>query len=152
MYTLEQLSSIEEIRDLRRRYSHYYDGQDIESLCKLFVENAVCQWDEKHGGCWNGIMEIRRNYLGFFEKFPGYFSVLHAVTNHIVQLTGEDTAWGRCFLLDYNFLKNERPIPLSIVGVYDDIYVKTTDGWKFQQVSLDFLWPEQVILNSPLGQ
>lgn len=151
MYTLEQLNDLEEIRNLRRRYSHYYDGQDIESLCTLFAEDAVCQWDEKHGGCWNGIAEIRRNYLAFSEKFPGYFSVLHAVTNHIVELTGEHTARGRCFLLDYNFLKTERPTPLGTVGVYDDIYIKTAEGWKFQRVSLDFLWPERVILNPPHG-
>ena len=148
MYTLQQLNDLEEIRNLRVLYSHYYAAQDIDSLCALFAEDAVCEWDEKHGGSWHGAAQIRAKFLCYFEKYPGYFSVLHAVTNHRVELTGENTARGRCFLLDYNFLK-ERPNPLGTVGVYDDLYIKTIEGWKFQRVSLDFLWPERAIMNHP---
>jgi len=147
MYTLEQLNDLEQIRELRTAYSHYYDGQDIDGLCSLFAENAVCLWDDKHGGSWKGIEEIRRHYLEYFEKYPGYFSVLHAVTNHQIRLEENKTATGRCFLLDYNFLKKERPSPLGTVGVYDDVYVKTEDGWKFSRISLDFLWPERAIMS-----
>lgn len=147
MYSLEQLNDLEEIRTLRTLYSHYYDGQELDKLCTLFTSDAVCRWDERHGGTWTGIEEIRKNYLYWAEKFPGRFLTLHAVTNHWVELTGRDTARGRCFLLDYNFLKKERPTPLGTVGVYDDVYVRTPEGWRFQRVSLDFLWPERVLLN-----
>ena len=147
MYTLEQLNDLEQIRALRTLYSHYYDGQDIDGLCSLFVAEAICCWDERHGGSWRGIEEIREKYLAYFEKYPGYFSVLHAVTNHQISLGTDGMATGRCFLLDYNFLKTERPSPLGTVGVYDDVYIKTENGWKFLRVSLDFLWPERVIMN-----
>ena len=147
MYTLEQLNDLEQIRALRTLYSHYYDGQDIDGLCSLFAAEAICCWDERHGGNWRGIEEIREKYLAYFEKYPGYFSVLHAVTNHQISLGTDGMATGRCFLLDYNFLKTERPSPLGTVGVYDDVYIKTENGWKFLRVSLDFLWPERVIMN-----
>lgn len=149
MYTLEQLNDLEQIRDLRRKYSHFYDGQDIDGLCTLFAEGAVCRWDAKHGGSWHGKEAIRHKYLEYFAKYPGYFSVLHAVTNHVVTLKSHREASGRCFLLDYNFLKTERPSPLGTVGVYDDVYVKEDGVWKFQKVSLDFLWPQRAILNPP---
>ena len=151
MYTLEQLNDLEQIRDLRRKYSHFYDGQDIDGLCSLFTEDAVCRWDERHGGTWEGREEIRKRYVEYFAKYPGYFSVLHAVTNHVVTLTDTCSATGRCFLLDYNFLKTGRPSPLGTVGVYDDVYVKKNGIWKFRQVSLDFLWPERAIMN-PVAQ
>lgn len=149
MYTLQQLSDLEQIRTLRTVYSHFYDSQDLDGLCSLFADDAVCQWDERHGGTWRGIREIRQNYQNYFDLYPGCFSVVHSVTNHWIDLTGDTTAHGRCFLLDFNFLKTERVSPLGTVGVYDDFYRKTADGWKFQRVSLDFLWPERAILNPP---
>lgn len=149
MYTLEQLNDLEQIRSLRVLYSHFYDSQDLEGLCSLFTGDAVCRWDSRHGGVWQGMGAIRRNYRDCFGKYPGYLSVLHCVTNHWVELTGESTARGRCFLLDFNFLETGRPNPLGTIGVYDDLYAKTPEGWKFRQVSLDFLWPSRVILNPP---
>lgn len=144
-YTLAQLNDLEQIRDLRRKYSHYYDRQQLDALCDLFSRDAVCQWDENHGGCWKGIPDIRRNYQRYFEKYPGIFSVLHITADHVVELLSSTTAKGSCFLLDYNFLKKERPNPLGTVGVYEDVYVKEGNCWKFQKMRLLFLWPERVI-------
>lgn len=145
MDTLDQWVEIEQIRTLRIRYSHCYDSQDIDGLCELFTEDAVCVFDPRHGGNWVGLPQIRKKYLEWFAKYPGYFVVLHAVTNHDVTLLGPNMAKGRAFLLDYNFTKGENSAPLGTIGVYDDRYVKTEHGWKFQKVSLDFLWPERWI-------
>lgn len=147
MYTLEQLNDLEQIRRLRCSYSAFYDSQRLRELCGLFTENAVCRWNARHGGTWRGLPEIRRNYLECFRMYPGYYTVLHTVTNHMVELTGADTAKGSCFLLDYNFLKTERPSPLGTVGVYYDHYVKENGVWKFCEISLDFLWPDREIVN-----
>lgn len=147
MYTLEQLNDLEQIRTLRILYSHCYDAQDIDGLCSLFAPDATCCWDDRHGGCWNGIVEIRENYLTYFEKYPGYFSVLHAITNHQIDLCSDKRATGRCFLMDYNFLKTQRASPLGTVGIYNDVYIRTEWGWKFLRISLDFLWPERSVLN-----
>ncbi len=149
MYTLEQLNDLECIRRLRVLYSHYYDGQDLDALCSLFTKDALCRFGAGHGGDWNCLPAIRANYAAWFEKFPGSFSVLHAVTNHWVELTGPVSATGRAFLLDYNFHRPQRPTPLGTVGVYDDVYAKTESGWKFQRMSLDFLWPDREILSWP---
>jgi len=149
MYNLQQLSDREEIRDLRIRYSHYYDSQDLEKLCGLFAQDAVCVLDEAHGGNWVGLAAIRENFSYWFSRYPGSFTVVHAVTNHHIEFTGENTARGRCFLLDYNFTYPERATPLGTVGVYDDDYIRTETGWKFQRMSLDLLWPKRMILNEP---
>lgn len=143
LYTPEQVADLEDIRTLRVRYSHHYDSQDLDGLCSLFTADAICRFGACHGGEWQGLDEIRKNFSASFQKYPGYFSVLHAVTNHWVELTGPDTAVGRAFLLDYNFLFPQRSTPLGTVGVYHDIYAKTPTGWRFRQIMLDFLWPER---------
>ncbi|MYH67750.1 MAG: hypothetical protein F4152_04105, partial [Dehalococcoidia bacterium] len=42
MVTPEELCEIEEIKEVRYLYTHYYDGQRVEELADLFTEDAVC--------------------------------------------------------------------------------------------------------------
>jgi hypothetical protein len=52
----EQLVSLEAIRNLRVLYCHHLDSGRIDSLTRLFTENAVLQVDR---GLWRGRKEIR---------------------------------------------------------------------------------------------
>ncbi|NMA66894.1 MAG: nuclear transport factor 2 family protein [Clostridiaceae bacterium] len=119
--TIEQYIEIEKIKKVRSLYSYYYDSNDLDNLISLFTEDAVCEWDEDHGGTWVGIEEIRKQYKKWFDKFGNqYFIVMHAVTNPWIELTGPDTAKGRWFLLDLNFMVRDRN-PLRTIGIYDDV-------------------------------
>ena len=145
MYTVEQLNDIEAIRRLRIDYSYFYDTNDINSLIKLFSSDCICSWDEEHGGKWSGIEEIKNNFIASMKCFPGYFRVMHAITNHRIDLDSSTLAHGESFLLDLNFCFPERPSVIGTVGIYKDTYVKEADTWKFKSINLEFLWPKRSI-------
>ena len=42
--TIEELLEIEEIKNPRMLYSHYYDGVEVEKLVDLFTDDAICEF------------------------------------------------------------------------------------------------------------
>ncbi len=147
MNTLQDLLVVEEIKNLRILYSHYFDGQEIDKLMGLLTEDVVCEFGPEYGGDWVGHETIRKNFLGYMDREGQPWSVMHAITNHIIELTGQDTAKGRCYLLDLN-LADANPNPLFLFGVYDDLYRKVDGRWLIDRTRIDFLWPDRHIMES----
>jgi len=139
--TPEELCDIEEIKELRQLYGHYYDGNRLEDLLTLFAEDAVVDFGEAYGK-WSGMEEIRENYARIVANKSPDYGVLHAMANPWVQLVDETTARGRCYLLNLRTTVGTEN-PLILFGIYDDTYRKTADGWKIQRSRLDFLWPNR---------
>ncbi len=142
--TIDELLEIEEIRALRSKWGHFYDGGDIPSLVELFTDDAVLEFSPLYGGHWSGKEAIRANYLKYAPPEKPAYGSLHAGTNAWITLTGPDTAKGRWYLLDFN----TRPgvdNPLAIFGVYDDVYRKIGGDWKIERARLHFLWPNREI-------
>ncbi len=142
MVTPEELCEIEEIKNLRHLYSHYYDGQRVDELAALFTEDAVCEFGEAFGGNWVGREQIHRNYATYATEEGPEYGVLHAVTNPWIRLVDETTAHGRWYLLDLRTTEGVEN-PLILFGIYDDTYKKTADGWRIQRTRIDFLWPRR---------
>lgn len=150
--TIEELLEIEEIKKLRSQYSHFYDANDLDALVDLFTDDAVCEWDEAHGGYWVGKEQIRENYKRYFLAFGSReWIVMHCITNPWVELTGADTAEGRYFMLDFNFCGLTED-PLGCIGVYDDLYKKVNGKWKIHRTRLDFLYPDRIITGGQPGK
>ena len=84
--TVDELLQIEEIRQLRVRYSHCFDGKRLDDLVDLFTEDAVCEFGPDFGGDWVGKARIRERYARYMASEGPEFGVLHAVTNHDVTL------------------------------------------------------------------
>jgi len=145
--TLQDLLDVEEIRNLRILYSHYFDGQEIDKLMGLLTEDVVCEFGPEYGGNWVGHETIRKNFLSYMDREGQPWSVMHAITNHIIELTGPDTAGGRCYLLDLN-LADANTNPLFLFGVYDDLYRKVDGHWLIHRTRIDFLWPDRHIMES----
>jgi len=144
--TIEQLLDIHEIKNLRILYSAYFDAQEIDKLMGLLAPDVLCEFGPEYGGNWEGHETIRANFLSYMEREGQPWSVMHAITNHIIELTGPDTAKGRCYLLDLN-LADANPDPLFLFGVYDDIYKKVDGNWLFYRTRIDFLWPTRYIMD-----
>ena len=144
--TIEDLINIHDIKNLRIQYSAYFDGQEIDKLMGLFTGDAVCEFGPEYGGNWEDHETIRANYLSYMEKDDQPWRWLHVVTNHLVELTGPDTAKGRCYLVDLNLEQGNKD-PLYLFGVYDDLYKKVDGQWLIQRTRIDFLWPDRHIMD-----
>ena len=140
--TMEELLEIEEIKKLRVLYSHYYDGADLDALCDLFTDDAVCEFGPNFGGDWVGKAMIKEKYDGFIAGEGLPHDVMHAVTNHNVVLVSDTEARGRAYLLDLRTQEGAEN-PLILFGIYDDIYKKVDGQWKIHRTRIDFLWPQR---------
>ena len=147
MTTIEDLLDIHEIENLRILYSAYFDGREIDNLMGLFSDDAVCEFGPEYGGDWEEPETIRNSFLKYMEREGQAWSVLHAITNHSIELTGPGTARGRCYLLDLN-LADSNPDPLYLFGGYDDLYKKVDGQWLIYRTRLDFLWPTRYIMEA----
>lgn len=142
MSPIERLLEIEEIKNLRHLYSHYFDGQDVDALADLFAEDAVCEFGPDYGGDWVGRQQIRDNYARYALAEGPQFGVLHAVTNPWIRLIDEQTAHGRWYLLDLRTTEGVDN-PLILFGIYDDVYRKVDARWLIHRTRIDFLWPRR---------
>jgi ketosteroid isomerase-like protein len=129
-----RLEDIEAIRALKMRYCDLCDrGYDADSLMPLFTEEAV--WDGGRFGRYEGARRIRR----FFEATGGIVRFAkHYVTNSVVEVEG-DRASGRWYLLQAATMPGEAG-ERAVWGAarYDERYARTTEGWKFESIVLDW--------------
>jgi hypothetical protein len=141
---VSKLLTIEEIKKLRVLYSHYLDGNDMESLAGLFTTDAVCQTE---GEPWRGREEIKKALSAAFTEYDqqklGSYPFLHPVTNQWIELIDEDTAQGRCYLIDFFTQRAAAENPLLLVGIYADEYKKLEGKWYISRSRLDLVWPKR---------
>lgn len=115
------------------RYTHLVDFGRAPEIAELFTEDGVWRTDEFS---MNGRDEIRAG----FERRQGVTRRLsrHVCTNISVDVDG-DVATGLCYLVNYRHDSEtgeaEHPSPADVpkfVGEYRDHFVRTDDGWRFQ--------------------
>ncbi len=141
--TIEELLEIEAIKQMRYQYSHFYDGNRLDDLVDLFTDDAVCEYGPNFGGDWVGKEQIRARYDAFLHgSGRDVHSQMHAVTNPWIRLLGENEAAGRWYQLNLNVAEGAEN-PLTLFGIYDDVYRKVDDEWKIHRTRIDFLWPRR---------
>lgn len=140
--TLEDLLEIENIKQLRIKYSHFFDGKRIDELSDLFTEDAVCEFGPEYGGDWIGKESIKTNFQSYADREGLPFGVLHAVTNPLIELKGKSFAHGRWYLHDLLTKEGAEKTPI-LYGIYDDVYKKLFGKWLIYRTRIDFLWPKR---------
>ncbi len=139
---VQALLDREDIRNLRTLYSHLLDGNMIDALDRVFSRDAVV---EVTVGRMKGLDEIRAGLKDAFGQFDrdarAHYPFLHAVTNHAIELTGPETARGRCYLIDWETASKPDPNPLLLLGIYDDEYRRIEGEWRITRSRLDVVWP-----------
>lgn len=126
------LADVEAIKQLKHTYCGLCDDNyAADPLAALFTDDAV--WDGGPIGTHTGREAIRRFFQGSPARVP---FALHLVTNPIIDVDG-DTATGRWYLwepLVYALEGGDRAYWMS--ANYDDRYVRTAQGWRFQRVTI----------------
>lgn len=114
-------------------YTHLVDSGNATGIADLFTDDGVWRTDEF---AMNGGDEIRAGF-GRREGVTRRQS-RHVCTNVIINVDG-DTATGLCYLVNYRHDSEtgtaEKPAPADVpkfVGEYHDRFVRTDDGWRFE--------------------
>jgi hypothetical protein len=134
----------EAIRNLRTLYAHHLDSHNIAALDQVFSADATV---EVTVGKMEGIDAIREGleeaFVLFDRDHQGSYPFMHAIANHWVNLTGPDTAEGKCYLIDFETAKKPDPNPLLLLGLYSDQYKRIDGQWRITQTRLEVVWPER---------
>ena len=118
-----------EIRQLVARYAYAVDtGADNGNVyASLFAADGA--FADRTGRETTGREALaalaRRNTRGPQSAF-------HFIVNHVIEPT-KDGAVGKEYLLQLRIGDGERPNDVFGGGHYDDVYVKTPDGWRFKR-------------------
>ncbi len=118
-----------EIRQLVARYAYAVDtGADNGTVyASLFAPDGA--FADRTGRETKGRDALatlaRRNTRGAQSAF-------HFIMNHIIE-PSPGGAVGKQYLLQLRIGDGERPNDIFGGGQYDDIYVKTPEGWRFQR-------------------
>ena len=117
---------------LCRQFANYNDRNEFEAVCNLFTDK---------GSFWRPSVpdtEIRgrKNILEAFRQRPPLV-IRHIVSNCIIDVVSETEANGHSYLVFLAAPLTDDPLPLTPgpihVGEFWDRFVKTGDGWKFQE-------------------
>lgn len=122
----------QQIHDVCHAYSFYCDSGQYLKCPELFTEDGV--WDESCLGLpvANGIAEIRASFGAVRPGDLIYF--IHYVTSIWIHEVDGDEAKAICYLRGEGCFRNgAEPI---IRGYYDDVYVRSGDGWLLRRRKL----------------
>ena len=130
-----------EIHALISTYSFMWDEKNAVGVSELFTDNCVWSWYRLDG---TEVLEMtnRKTFHDFVEKmFSNQLNGIqtrHFQTNTIfIELT-ENTVQAKTVYLSTKVLLNDmvdmenNPLT-SYQGVYEDVFVKTKNGWKFKK-------------------
>jgi len=135
---LAVLENIREIEQLKYRYARCCDtGYDLDGFRSIFVADGT--WSANGYGEYHGHQEI----CDFFQALSqSVVDVLHYVTSpHITIAEDGRTAAGTFSLLCLSRFRRKDDKKLIdfvvILGVYDDKFVKTNAGWRFESIKVN---------------
>jgi hypothetical protein len=115
----------EAIRDLPVRYCDCVWRGDAAGIAALFAANGVFTAVTAAGEVTvRGGAALEEFFARALDIRPRPY-----IHNHVIEMAGEGFAYGRCYL---DLRSARRNMEWIGAGHYDDEYVKTPAGWKFQ--------------------
>ena len=122
------LVDIEQIKQLKARYAAACDDDyQADLLAEMFTDDAI--WD----GGFMGYAEGREGIRAFFANASNLVGfAVHGVSNPLIDVDG-DQATGRWYLHQPMTMKGGESA-YWFCAQYEDAYVRTSEGWKFQHV------------------
>lgn len=124
------LEDVFEIEKLKARYADAVDGgwtgtlpHDADAVLELFTKDG--RWDSGAFGGGQGHEGIRAYMATGAAIMPFAF---HHISNPRIDVTG-DRATGRWHAMLAVTAEDQ---PLLHVGIYDDLLIRTPDGWRFE--------------------
>lgn len=136
MDTLQRLAIELACTRLVNQFAVFNDSGRHEELAALFTEEGSYARPLDPDSFVHGPAAI----LAQFRARPQDKVFRHLITNILIDVTGETTARGFCYVTLYGGSTSQpadrlgyRVIPPQLVGEYHDDFVLTPDGWRFQR-------------------
>lgn len=132
-FTPQQLSDIESIRSLKHQYSYGANiiegkAEGIDDFCALYADDAVF---DVGMGIARGPAEIKTMMQALTTQ---WHCAMHYMLNPVIKLDG-DTA-SATFTGLFAFTKEPGSAPIWLSNIYNDTFVRTEAGWRFQSVKV----------------
>lgn len=143
-FTSDQLSDVEEIRQLALRYAFALDRRDLDTLVALFVDDVDAG---PHG---RGRLALKAS---FDESLRAVGVTMLFVGNHLVELdtTDPDRARGTVYCLGRIQAEPGSPHMVEHAIQYSDRYQRRDDEWKFVGRKHELFWGVE-LTEEPLAQ
>ena len=130
----------EAITRLRYQYAVSIDTRDYQLHRSLYTDRISMDFSSYSGG--DGPIEMAADdwVANIRTLFDGLSATQHVMTNPLVEVDG-NAARQRMYMKAEHFLIEEDVQgEFAIGGYYDDIAVRTDEGWKLSSVKLTVLW------------
>jgi hypothetical protein len=142
---LRRIEDLEEIRTLRHRYAYganIVDGVsgDLAAFGALFAEDGVF---DVGMGVATGPKEIEAMMGGLTTQWK---SAMHYMLNPLIEIDG-DRATGTVTGL-FAFHGEAPSAPIWLCNIYDDTYVRTPAGWRFQSVRIRTVFADPAFMEA----
>ncbi|WP_374281821.1 nuclear transport factor 2 family protein [Novosphingobium sp.] len=133
-FTLQQLSDLEEIRQLKSRYFRCIDTGNSAELATCFADDIVVDY---RGGGYRLVVKGKDDMVEFLaSSFHSDIVAMHHGHTPEITFVDADTAKGTWYLED-RFIDPVRGEDTYGTSLYYDTYVRTADGWKLKHSEYD---------------
>lgn len=135
MHTLQDLSDLEAIKQLRARYCLLLDAQEWDGLRALFTDD--CRFS-----VGSGDYDDPDAFVGNLRAALAGESHVHVASMPIIELTGPDSARGL-----WSFSNR------GALGHYQDEYARQPEGWRISRMTMTWIHaPSEELLSTRKGQ
>jgi hypothetical protein len=133
-FTLQQLSDLEDIRQLKARYFRCIDTGNHTELETCFTEDVEI---DLRGGGYRLRVQGRTDMVEFIaSSFHSDVIAMHQGHTPEIRFTGPDSAEGTWYLQD-RFVDPARATDTQGSSLYHDRYVRTAEGWQVAHSEYD---------------
>ena len=122
-------ADLAEIHHLHSLYNQGTDFGNAERWIDVFSDDGVFRIGDT--GEWVGREQITEYRRQTFAPRPDNYTYRHWNSSWVITPDGDGRATGRVYWLGFD--PSAEPIVITDTGVYEDIYVKTADGWRIKQ-------------------
>jgi hypothetical protein len=133
-FSVQQLSDLEEIKQLKHCYFRSIDTGNEADLATVFTEDVTIDY---RGGGYRARLQGRQNMMDFIgSAFNSDIVAQHQGHCPEISFTGPDSAEGIWYLED-RFIDPIRKEDTIGTALYRDRYVRTAEGWKITHSEYD---------------
>ena len=138
-YTLQQLSDLEDIRQLKARYFRCIDTGAESELATLFTDDVAI---DLKGGGYRLQVNGRADMVDFIgSSFNSDIVAMHHGHTPEIAFVGADEAKGTWYLQD-RFIDSHRGTDTVGSSLYYDTYRRTAEGWKIAASEYERVYEE----------